>query len=206
METIIKEKQIFFTTEMVRAILNGAKTQTRRIINFKKLSDIKKGRLFYSPTFNSWVIEGGEAHLEIVKAPYEKGMRLWVRETFAIDDWIHSQNKGKIIYKTEKIDPDYPIKWKSSRYMPRAACRIELEIINVRVEQVQNITVSDMIQEGVTNSVREISLFGAKGDERRKIRITPFQFLWNSINEKRGYGWDVNPWVWVIEFKIYNAG
>ena len=84
----MKERPILFNDEMVRAILDGRKTQTRRVVNFAKLSDIRSGRLFYSDTFKSWAIEENAPNkvhrLDLVKCPYgEVGDRLWVRECWA---------------------------------------------------------------------------------------------------------------------------
>jgi hypothetical protein len=85
-------------------------------------------------------------------------------------------------------------KWRPSIHMPRWASRITLEVTDVRVERVQEISEEDAKTEGVTPSI-----VGEWWDHL-KYRAG-FQTLWNSINEKRGFGWDENPWVWVVEFK-----
>jgi len=94
-------------------------------------------------------------------------------------------------------DLDEPAcRWKPSIHMPRWASRITLEVTNVRVERVQGIAQDEANAEGVTCV--------NNGELSTKIFLDPkseFKKLWNSINEKKGFGWDMNPWVWVIEFK-----
>lgn len=205
----MKERPILFNTEMVRAILDGRKTQTRRVINFGKLSNIKRGRLFYSKTFDSWAIEdkgpSPEADITLVNCPYGKvGDKLWVRETFAVgsvvgaenDEWYLSQCKGEnnFIPKEYCIRNDIGVEdviWKPSIFMPRKASRITLEIQNIRVERLQDITLEDAREEGI--NPKEI------GSDYEGIKA--FEKLWNSINESKGKGWNENPWVWVVEFK-----
>jgi len=148
----INEKPILFNAEMVRAILNDRKTMTRRVIK------------------NFW---------NISYSPWQKGMTLWVRETWA--DNIKGCPNG-ITYRADHYDPQgdgpaNPIKWKPSIYMPRWASRITLEIVNVRVEQVQDISEEDAIAEGV----------------RTDDPILNFSILWDSINKKYGFGWTENP-------------
>ena len=163
----MNEKPILFSGEMVRAILDGRKTQTRRVIT-------EKWQQCESPedqpqTFVSW-------------CPYgQPGDRLWVKETFAMaipaGASIHAERKP--VYRA---DGEVVPKWKPSIFMPRWASRITLEIVNVRVERLQGIGGTDAFAEG-------------------GFTVTQFIELWNSINASRGYGWDANPWVWIIEFK-----
>lgn len=119
------------------------------------------------------------------------GDRLWVRETFA--DNIPGCPNG-ITYRADHIDPKgdgpaNPIKWKPSIHMPKAAARIWLDVVSVRVERLQDITYDDCLHEGMWNYGTDIDTLAA------------FQELWQSLNAKRGYGEEVNPWVWVVEFK-----
>ena len=183
----MKEHPILFSSEMVRAILEGRKTQTRRIIPAKL-------QQCYSPE------DEPEAFIDWCRYGH-KGDHLWVREAFAKSPKAH-------IYKADFDTSDgfgssvvdlntgetCPLVWKPSIHMPRAVSRITLEIVDVRVERLLNISEQDAIAEGTTPSI-----VGAEY-EYLKYR-TGYQNLWNSINEKRGFGWDVNPWVWVIEFK-----
>jgi hypothetical protein len=171
-----KERPILFSGPMVRAILDGRKTQTRRIVKGQPalwLNDSVMGQFIST-----------DDHL-ISMCPYGKpGDRLWVRETFAVcaDSSIFYRSDGG-------PSPWDGIKWKPSIHMPRAASRITLEIVSVRAELLHEITESDAIAEGcqcdgVPASLTNRGAFGK---------------LWLSIN---GPGsWDVNPWVWVVEFR-----
>ena len=136
--------------------------------------------------------------------PYAPGDRLWVRETWA------EVSSGIIEYKASYQEPytglsdiDHvgkKIKWKSPRFMPKVAARIWLEVTNVRVERLQEISDVDRLKEGirVMAATAEELLNDYKTTEMGRRE---FRELWDSLNAKRGYGWDVNPWVWVIEFK-----
>jgi hypothetical protein len=145
---------------------------------------------------------------------------LWVRETFCVGyeyepskftamPFDGCENTRKAFYRATDDDaPDEPKRpWKPSIHMPRWASRITLEIVNVRVERLQDISVSDIAAEGVTIEHDDGQPGHAIGhvdtpDGRRYTTATGcFIYLWNKINAARGYGWDVNPWVWVIEFK-----
>jgi hypothetical protein len=120
-----------------------------------------------------------------------------VRETFACTD---TYNIGSpVFYKADKFDmPLAHGKWRPSIHMPRWASRINLEITGIRVERVQDITENDAQSEGVPSyEPDDFPVAGATYGIYKDRFIT----LWNSINAKRGYGWDVNPWCWCIEFK-----
>lgn len=180
------EKPILFSTEMVRAILDGRKTQTRRVV---KPSVFEKGtNWFWNPNEN------------ICLAQYRKGDVLWVRETFCEVpyEYNHIPIKGghittpKYAYKADS-KRDYTGIWKPSIHMPKEAARIWLEVTDVRVERLQEITEEDARAEGV-------KAYGPNNCSGTSARIA-FAQLWDSLNEKRGYEWRVNPWVWVIEFE-----
>jgi len=192
------EKPIIFSTPMVKAILEGRKTQTRRVIKIN-------GYAITSPEENLELCEEGAIYYSInsmsgyYKPPYQVGDILWVRET-----WSYSE-----IYRLEGIKNGMDIwKWRPSIYMPRKAARIFLKVKNVRVERLQDITEEDAIAEGIKGYME----FGGRvkywiddlslgvGDMPRSAKKA-FEIIWNSINAKRGYGWDINPWVWVIEFE-----
>ena len=174
----MKERPILFSCQMVRAILNGRKTQTRRVI---KPQPEPCGDGFLLPLRPM--------------CPYGwKGDILWVRETFCPGSGIFDANSGepKIIhYKASPVFRGFSLpdgtNWKPSIHMPRKFARIFLKITNVRIERVHEITGADLFAEGIK-----------KGDGG----FGAFENLWNSINEKRGYGWDTNPYVWVIDFEV----
>jgi len=196
-----KEHPIIFGTESVKAILEGRKTQTRRVIKPQPINadywtfhqDTPFNGAFYPNTDN--------ALPKLLKCPYgQVGDRLWVKETW----W---EDSGDIYFKVDC--PTMPTnmhfekgKWKSALFMPRKFSRINLEITGLRVERLQEITGEDAITEGF------LTYFGTKSYDEYKMGtlmhspISQFTQYWDSLNAKRGYGWETNPWVWVIEFKI----
>lgn len=201
----MKERPILFSGEMVRAILDGRKTMTRRVIDFNKIArktGCTKGTLAYSNTFKSWaVVDGnGSADMCLVNCPYgQPGDRLWVRETFC--DRKNNGEQIKPLYRAdgqEYQDRDgryFKPKWKPSIFMPRRYSRITLEITNVRVERLQDVSEEDAKREGANGEK-----YRGQGFDYCIFREA-FRTLWDSINAKRGYSWESNPWVWVVEFK-----
>jgi len=175
----VKEYPILFSTGMVRAILDGRKTQTRRVIPIK-LQQCRTPE-DEPEVFIDWCNYG---HI---------GDHLWVKETFAnapVNGYVYRADYKDDGFGSEVIDFStgmlVPLVWKSSRFMPHVASRITLEIVNVRVERVQDITPLDAVAEGCSPDQHS---------------VIEFKKLWNSINLKRGYGWDVNPFVWCISFR-----
>lgn len=198
-----REKPILFSTLMIQAILAGRKTQTRRIIKPQPQENDHPDKLgkFWWKGSHGW----DERQL-IPLCPYGQiGDILWVRETF-----IPPMGYGTIsryIYKaTEDLDCFKGL-WKPSIFMPKEACRIKLEITNIRVEKLQNISEEDVIAEGIIGVQRPGGFgFGLKKEWDYKFPLherTPidaYRMLWEKINGKDS--WFVNPLVWVIEFKI----
>lgn len=200
----MNEHPILFNTAMVQAILDGRKTQTRRVVKPQPI-----GKSFDDPLHGKWLkLNFGGLLLPTVKdlpmhSPYGQiGDRLWVRETYG----TKIRNVGgapheSYAYKADNPDEinfydcngnGYPIKWKPSIHMPRKASRIQLEITNIRVELLNDISEADCIKEGVGSPIL------------RDCKKPKFMQLWESIN---GAGsWDKNPWVWVIEFKVIQGG
>jgi hypothetical protein len=189
----MKNRPILFSAPMVRAILEGRKTQTRRVINPQPI-DIDGC---------PWV-PSGWAHWETddkglrgctckeIKCPFgQPGDALWVRETFSNSEPIYYRATLPNYLK----DSDYI--WKPSIFMPRWASRITLQIADIRVERVQEISEEDAHTEGVWNGWT--AAFDPNDPEPMKRK---FKELWNSINVPRGFGWDINPWVWVIAFAV----
>lgn len=190
----MKERPILFSGPMVRAILEGRKTQTRRVVKPNR-SAPTASHVSCTPASDGsyWVEPGGW-----VACPYGKpGDRLWVRETILrIGD--RSDPICASIYAADgSMTPADAWPWKADRlpsiHCPRGLSRITLEVISVRVERLQAISNEDAKAEGV----REYD-----GDEPGDYR-GGFRDLWQSINGKRpGCSWDDNPWVWAIEFKV----
>lgn len=201
----VKERPIIFSGEMVSAILDGRKTQTRRVV--KGVEGINQiGR---DSDNRWWHWKDNIQHTPIhIRCPYGKpGDRLWVRETFIHFDQTPTPT-GEVIpggygYRADLDDcGQVPVtdetgtclrtpkdNWKPSIYMPRAASRITLEITNVRVERLQSISEADAIAEGIANAAYAVN------------PVTNFGNLWDKINGKKHHPWAGNPWVWVIEFK-----
>lgn len=196
----MKERPILFNGEMVRAIIEGRKTQTRRMI--KDFKGYENSGYDFCIGMNDGEIQAltaGDHGWEAtgVRCPYgQPGDRLWVRERFL----LHQPFTGNIDNDLGKVhvmyyagdNPRYrdKDKWKPSIHMPRWASRITLEITGVRVERLQDISEKDAVSEGCEPD---------DGNPESPSPISEFRDLWQSINGAES--WAVNPWVWVIEFK-----
>lgn len=170
-------KPMLFSTDMVRAILEDRKTVTRRVV--KPQPD---GRPVPMTKDSCWpgyfAIQGTE---KVVRLPYQPGDILWVRETWA-------EMPYGFVYRVDGEEPegwDQDDRWRPSIHMPKKAARLFLRVTGVRVERLQEIDDAGVVAEGL-----EIGCY--------------FDELWNRTIKKRdlpAYGWDANPWVWVIEFE-----
>jgi len=209
----VKERPIIFSGDQVRAILDGQKTSTRRTLKWQPL-DVIKGKVIDGA--QTWVTldTRDPNHGSIIKCRHgEIGDHLWVKETwcpvhdseFGEEDWVDYRatpryaNPGVSHPAGWENAPDDPeaLKWRSSRFMPRWASRILLEITDVRVERLQDISLNDCKAEGIPQfSFARGALSDTPPDPRWK-----FIELWDEINAKSGYPWASNSWVWVIEFK-----
>jgi hypothetical protein len=177
---------------MVRAILDGSKTQTRRIVKGMALEWLSPA-VGFTPEF--------VASRENSFSPYgQPGDWLWARETWGFNpDFL-----GIHAHACYRADPGHEhdgIKWKPSIHMPRAACRIRLEVTGVRVERLQDISEADARAEGccARGWTPSYSNPDNAGFDTGATAVEDYAELWESIN---GAGsWDANPWVWVIEFK-----
>ena len=189
----MKERPIILCTEMVRATLEGRKTKTRRVVKdprrhsgYNPRSSLSTHGAVYSMGDRSRELELSKDIKPEFPCPYgQVGDRLWVRETFC-----YHTTQG-IVYKADY--PESPLLWKPSIHMYKCDSRITLEITEIRVERLQEITEEDANKEGNPYPDR-----GGKGS------LPPlwwFKKLWDSLNAKRGYSWESNPWVWVISFK-----
>jgi hypothetical protein len=186
-------KPILFNTEMVRAILDGRKGATRRIVKGFIPDDAVWGYTAFTPkgyiSCRGTFADGyGE---KIFKLPCETGDILYVRET-----WKKAPNGYYYYEDWQKDDIADVTKWKPSIHMPKEAARIWLKVTDVRVERLQEITIDDIRNEGLS------SMAVHAGD--MEIAIEEWKNLWNSTIKKSDldrYGWGANPWVWVIEFE-----
>ena len=194
-------KPLLFNTEMVRAILDGRKTCTRRLVKpqpdekhtyplgFVTDSTEKKkvGR------FGFGIDEYGGS-IQYEKPPYQPGDILYVRETWCKGYLMNA--KERYYYKAD--DNDFLCTWHPSTNMPKQAARIWLRVMDVRVERLQEITAESALTEGADKYIH------ANGTLNEDQTITSFIGIWNSTIKKSDidrYGWGANPWVWVIEFE-----
>lgn len=184
-------KPILFNTEMVRAILDGRKTCTRRIVKDDIPDDAVWGYTAFTPkgyiSCRGTFADGyGE---KFFKLPCEPGDILYVRET-----WKKAPNGYYYYEDWQRNDIADVTKWHPSIHMPKEAARIWLKVTDVRVERLQEISGEDLIREG-------IDLFQSN---YVRVAFDEFENIWNSTIKKSDldrYGWNANPWVWVIEFE-----
>ncbi|POM09994.1 hypothetical protein CUU62_27155 [Pseudomonas sp. WP001] len=207
---VLKERPILFSAPMVRAVLEGRKTVTRREVKKKAALDCLAAG--FEPAF---LALPGNADL----CPYgQTGDRLWVRETWYCDHFevmrgpylkpddlnvSEAIDDGTMVYAADGLTPyeaDQPI-WKPSIHMPRWASRILLEITDVRVERLQDISDDQAKAEGArlyTDHAELGDWWHVDGIETYSADpCKSFELLWSSV----GGDWQANPWVWVVEFK-----
>ena len=224
----MKERPILFSAPMVRAILSGQKTQTRRVVKpigndegFVILDYGNGGWPYRSDDGDSTthtVKRGGKLYLDETPhvCPYgQTGDRLWVRETWAD---VGTCDPGLIVYRAdyplcvprhyENVPPASEIRWRPSIHQRREHSRILLEITGVSVERLKDISEADARAEGI--GAVDVAFAGDKRRDPVTQQHPPVRFadsyqdLWESIN---GPGsWDANPWVWVVEFKRVEGG
>lgn len=239
----MKEHGMLFKGEMIRAILDGTKTQTRRVIK-PQPTHLGDGLMEWRgrngaepfamtdacphgiPSDRLWVREA-IWHQQIMVEPHYPGTYQcgefvenppWMEYA---DPWMFEPSKpgdpsteglgdaisDHIRYCATDDDPtqegDERASWvkRPSIHMPRFASRLTLSIKDVRVERVQDISSDDAAEEGIRYAAGSYELEWMTPVARERQRIRDFHKLWNAINVKRGYGWDVNPWVWVVSFE-----
>ncbi len=217
-------RPMLFSTPMVQAILEGRKTQTRRKIkhqppkgNYKFGINVTGTRCKENGLFH-WLGIDEEIEYRVTdsnqpyfKCPVNIGDIIWVKETFA-----PIENSNDFFYKADEgiTVPffDYQQKWKPSLFMPKVACRLFLEIENVRVELLQDISEDDAISEGIETSIVKSKIFqtylgyknyyfqDAEDEPYYRNPIDSYRSLWMSINGSAS--WEKNPFVWVYDFKV----
>lgn len=202
----MKSRGILFSTPMVRALLAGRKTVTRRVVKRDTVAEVVEPYEHWEGyTFGSCAVDGTTS---IVHCPYGKpGDRLWVRETWAPYPDPHAPpgDRPLVAYRATDEAQTRNVPWRPSIHMPRWAARITLDVVSVRVARLHDITEEDAIAEGVGElsygGAEDVWLGGARdgGDTREPIEA--FAGLWESIN---GPGsWAANPWVWRVEFSKF---
>jgi hypothetical protein len=212
-QTVVRERPILFSGPMVRAILDGKKTQTRRVVVLRgeELCSADRYRVA-TPT-------------RTVDCPFGMaGDRLYVRETWARENdieseiaWLHYratphhgirlQDRAHVTYLHEsrtaaEVDAHVAsIRWKPSIHMPREYARLSLEVTRVRVERLRDISEADAVAEGAADRIGGAMIKSEQFGMTAPFAVYNYALLWDSLNAPRGYGWEVNPWVWVIEFR-----
>lgn len=186
-------KPILFNTEMVEAILEGQKTQTRRTVKQPPIvGDIMRDE-------KGWYYEDGTRNGHSLIPQFSTGDILWVRETWGkiteCDVFPpYEPHEERFIYRADRGDPDhFQAKWHPSIHMPKEAARIFLRVKDVRVERLQDMDEDAAIAEGVADS--------PAGTDSPLLRFTE---LWDKTirrEDLREFGYHANPWVWVIEFE-----
>lgn len=219
-------KPILFNTEMVRAILDGRKSCTRRLVKHDVESVLNSPYHKAHPE-----LEDKQIISKLCNPPYQLGDIIYIRETWA---WCpcwdcgldveetgcgHEQEQkyngekkehGCYIYRASCADNEYPSvdTWHPSIHMPKEAARIWLKVTNVRVERLQEITDEQAKREGIQYDECPTGFTWKQETDMHNCYTTPIgamQALWNSTIKKSDidrYGWDANPWVWVIEFEM----
>ena len=215
------ERPIIMSGNHLGLILDGTKTQTRRVISLDEPigNDVSlylsKGYLsaIHPKNFRGWFYVCDKKGKK-VKCPYgQVGDRLWVRENFIYGGGDYDNRTCYIRYAVDNVEVKYKIpdgyswdktcKWcytkldgshpvRPSIHMPRWASRILLEITDIRVERLQEMTLGDVKAEGMTTREGQNIVYGL---------FDNFQALWDSLNAKRGYSWETNPWVWCLSFR-----
>lgn len=218
----MKERPILMNGDMVRSVLSGRKTQTRRPLRPQPIlhPDV-------SSPFGEWTCKGHKFQwgpgafptFEMTKyCPFgQPGDRLWVRETFFKYWPIPGSTKPAALYRADGINlceldsEGVKQRWTPSIHMPRELSRITLEITGISVDCVQDITGTEAEREGA----HEVHMIGdgpshptwsMGGPDRYDHPRNAFRWTWDGLYAGRGLGWDVNPWVWVIKFKRVEAG
>ena len=209
-------KPILFNTEMVRAILEGRKTATRRIIKDKDIVNSFDCEADGTPI--AYIDQAtGDSYLPTMPCPYQPGDTLWVRETWNgdwCDHYIYKADGGSAKAAGYAAEP----KWRPSIHMPREAARIFLRVTDVRVERLQEISYTELLAEGViplghlpggckcsayTDGCMDGPCVNRDNYEFWRY-ATPFIKLWDRTvkpADRDTSGWDADPWVWVIEFE-----
>lgn len=205
MTTTAKERPILFSGPMVRAILDGKKTQTRRIVK-TPANDWPES---YALGVHQGVwgihedVDDAEARVWRGRCPYGLvGDRLWVREAHYVERAGYEDGSGRFIL-FRASEPEAPVgKWTPSIRMPRWASRITLAITDIRLQRLQEITEEDAIAEGAAVQLNPDYDDDDPMDDEQYSHVAGYQQIWNEINGPDS--WEANPWVWAIGFDRSN--
>lgn len=228
----MKETGIIMSGSQIPAILGGRMTQTRRVVEpqpyLRDTTNIHREPIKFWAWLKGNEYETWPEHMKrqdlVEHCPYgQAGDRLWVRETCKIGGTYGKKlEKVSVLYRADDC-LKYEILhyqsglllasdkgWRPSIHMPKWACRLWLEITEARVEQINQISEEDAIAEGMSCEyvLNHVLPHYESGERYISANYYPevFRQFWNSLNAKRGYGWDMNPWVWVLSFKRGEKG
>lgn len=200
----MKGRPIIFSGPMVRVILDGRKTMTRRVVRLRAGESAHEGDdgSLHAVANTTW----GDCIERIIHCPYGvPGDMLWVRETWATTEQAGDHPADSVVVH-RATDPDWETmdgwRWRPSKFMPRWASRLTLRITSIRVELVQDITEEDARAEGAPRSHQGDRPHCSRHPVPNDTHRLGFVHIWDSINAGRGFGWDANPWVWVIGFEV----
>lgn len=213
----VKERPIIFGAESVCAILEGRKTQTRRVVkNPDKYEHIRECGFccpYGQPSERLWVREAfaveSSYNVDDVRRyqpPHKDGRPTRYAEDGETAWWEQCHYRAtdpqpELCCEHESCDGSEPCSrvWKMPLFMPRWASRITLELTEVRVERVQEITREDALAEGVHEMFKGENF--PLREQRMALEQHAYAEAWDALNAKRGFGWDKNPWVWVLPFR-----
>ena len=202
-ELLKNAKPILFNTEMVQAILEGRKTVTRRVLKkqpiYEKNSAYMGGGVYRFEHYG-FDLSKDWTNISLAKSegkniPFEVGDIIYVRET-----WCYHKTGNWYGYRADGDYRDLDLRWKPSIHMPKVAARIFLKVTDVRAERLQDITVEQVEKEGIYAE----SPYTKEHFAYRPGMLIHFSKLWDNTIKKQNldkYGWETNPWVWVIEFE-----
>ncbi|MEO1108290.1 MAG: hypothetical protein AAFX90_10240 [Pseudomonadota bacterium] len=187
---------ILFSGPMVRALLEGRKTQTRRVLKPQPQESWHSPQVSTGLRSVSWT--SGEGYVQDCRVPAHVGDRLWVRETHGFEARLDLPKGQKVKYRATNglaLPPDSG--WKPSIHMPRWASRLTLTVTDVRVQRLQDISEEDAKAEGAG------SLTSNMPGVESVSHVQSFQKLWDSLNADRGFGWQANPWIVAYTFTVH---
>ena len=209
-------RPMLFSTPMVKALLDGSKTQTRRIVNPSPVIDKDSGSVYDGKLKSSYDIHNWKESFINDYSKCRVGDIIWVRETHTYhrNYWHYRADTGS---PGEELRQEYiksgcdSAKWKPSLFMPKEACRLFLKVTDVRIERLQNISEEDAISEGILKSIVKSAIFqtylgyqnycvqDAEDDLFYRNPIDSYESLWRKINGKDS--WADNPFVFVYSFE-----
>jgi len=208
-----KEKPISFTAAMIKARREGRKSVTRRVIKLPyRAPPLRWEYDGISGDEHAFVLTNGTTNYDyhFVKPRYNVGDLLWVKESWGItrlegiggtleypNILYRADSSTRLVLNQPKVweycVPKENFKWRSPRFMPKWVARDWSKVLSVRPERVQDITLLEICKEGLTKSIYDFKPV--------QSGFEAWISLWDSINAKRGYSWESNPWIWRIEFK-----